>query len=91
MVSWGMVSDAFEALFTRLVTAFARHADARRRPVRLTEVAATHWQLHLARAAIAQERDRMTATRRARMIVRQSALSDDALARLRVTGIGFIG
>jgi hypothetical protein len=85
-----MLTEVFERLFRHLVGAFLHYRDVPRTPDTIAELGASRWDLELARKAIAVEGDRITA-RPSRPVVapRQTAMSDDDLARLRVLGDGF--
>ncbi len=86
-----MVTDRFERLFRRMVAVFKRHQDVPRSPANIAELGAARWDLELARKAIAEERERITARVAVRSVMpRKVALSDDELARLRVSGIGSV-
>ena len=82
-----MITDRFERLFRRLVGVFKHYHDVPRSPANVAGLAAARWDLELAREAIAEERGRITVGVRS-VMPRKVALSDDELARLRVSGIG---
>ncbi len=84
-----MISERFNRLFDRLVVAFTHHQDVPRRPGNVPELGAARWDLELARAAIARERERMAGQTRPR-IPRQTAASDGDIARLRAFGAGYV-
>ena len=88
-----MITATFERLFGRLVGAFKQHEDVPRVPDNVRNLGAARWELELARAAIAQERERMADQAAARADLprpRQAAVSDRDLARLRAFGAGYI-
>lgn len=85
-----MLSDAFNGMFARLVGAFTRYHDTPRRPERVVALATARWELHLARASIASERQRLLTRPTGDSIARQTAVSEGGLARLRVRGIGAV-
>lgn len=87
-----MLSDTFEQLFKRLVVAFKRHQDVSRTTDNIAELGAARWDLELARAGMAKERARLADQAVSRSVLpRQTAVSDDDLARLRVFGVGYVG
>ena len=87
-----VTSDTFERLFRRLLGVFGRYHDTPRSPKQVAELGAARWDLELARNAIAAERDRITHRAPVPSVTpRKVALSDDAMARLRVAGIGSSG
>lgn len=87
-----VLSHTFERLFKRLVVAFKRHQVVARTTDSIAELGAARWDLELARASIAKERVRLVDQVVSRSVVpRQTAVSDDDLARLRVFGVGCVG
>ena len=83
-----MLTKRFEALFQKLVAAFARHQDAPRKPDEVVALASARWDLELARRAIAEERDRLAVVARAHKVlpVRKTDVSDIDIVRLRLLG-----
>ena len=84
-----VLTAAFDRLFERLVRVFVHYHEVHRSPSNVPEIADARWDLELARAAIAVEREAI-ANRGATgsLMPRKVALSDDEVAELRVAGIG---
>ena len=84
-----VLTAAFDRLFERLVRVFVHYHDVHRSPSNVPEIADARWDLELARAAIAVERDVITSRgATGSFMPRKVALSDDEVAELRVAGIG---
>lgn len=83
-----MIMGAFDRAYRRLVRAFKRHQDVPRSPDDVAMIGDARWELHLARNAVAVERDQVLAMRRNQAIaVRKMDVSEDDLARLRVAAV----
>jgi hypothetical protein len=83
-----MVSDRFERLFGRLVSAFKHHQDVPRSTATIRELGAARWALDEARDEIADERERMVPRPVNRGTLRKVNVSENDLARLHVFGVG---
>lgn len=83
-----MIASTFDKAYGRLVRAFKRYQDVPRSPDDVVVIGDARWELHLARNAMAVERDQAHAMRRNRAIaVRKMDVSEDDLARLRVAAV----
>ena len=85
-----VLTETFERLFLRLVTSFTRYQDVPRSPDDVAVIGSARIDLDLARGAIAIERKRILGDRNVRGVPRQTAVSEDDLARLRTFGAGFV-
>ena len=54
-----MIPRSFDVLYRRLEGAARRYHSVERSPDHLTALAEAHWELHLAREAVAEERARL--------------------------------
>ncbi len=54
-----MIAASFDTLYRRLVTAVERYHSVDRSTETVELLAEAHWELHLARRAIAEERERL--------------------------------
>ena len=85
-----MLTEKFDRLFSRLVTSFKRYQDVPRSPDTVAAIGSARIDLDLARGAIAIERRGIVGRRNVRSAPRQTAVSEDDLARLRAFGTGFV-
>ena len=85
-----MLTEKFDRLFLRLVASFKRYQEVHRSPDTVVAIGSARTALDLARADIAVERKRIIGDRSVLGVSRQTAVSEDDLARLRVFGTGFV-
>ena len=83
-----MFTSSFDRAYRRLVRAFKRHEDVPRSPDDVAVIGDTRRELHLARNAMAVERDQAVARQQNEAVaVRKMDVSEDDLARLRVAAV----
>ena len=85
-----VLTEKFDRLFSRLVASFKRYQEVPRSPDTVTAIGSARIALDLARGDIAVERRRIIGDRDARGVPRQTAVSEDDLARLRAFGTGYV-
>ena len=85
-----VLTQRFDRLFFRLVTSFKRYQQVPRSPGDVAAIGSARIDLDSVRNAIANERGYAIGDRGPRDAPRQTAVSDDDLARLRAFGTGFV-
>ena len=83
-----MFTGSFDRAYRRLVRAFKRHEDAPRSTADIAVIGDARWELHLARSAMAVERDQVLALQQNEaVVVRKMDVSEEDLARLSVAAV----